>query len=94
MPRTGDELARRRAAFQAWAEDSLGVLGRTGDYLNSCLMALSEAGDWFAQADPAFGRNVRAYYERVRENDLLTTHTLIPPQANRGQGAGQQMGAG
>jgi 4-hydroxyphenylacetate 3-monooxygenase len=92
VPRTHDDLVRRRAAFRAWAEDSLGVLGRTGDYLNSCLMALSEAGDWFAQADPAFGRNVHAYYERVREEDLLTTHTLIPPQANRSQGAGQQMG--
>jgi 4-hydroxyphenylacetate 3-monooxygenase len=92
VPRTHDDLARRRAAFQAWAEDSLGVLGRTGDYLNSCLMALSEAGEWFAQADPAFAQNVRAYYERVREEDLLTTHTLIPPQANRSEGAGQQMG--
>jgi 4-hydroxyphenylacetate 3-monooxygenase len=92
VPRTHDDLVRRRAAFRAWAEDSIGVLGRTGDYLNSCLMALSEAGDWFAQADPAFGRNVRAYYERVREEDLLTTHTLIPPQANRSEGAGQQMG--
>ena len=46
VPRTHDDLVRRRAAFQVWAEDSLGVLGRTGDYLNSCLMALSEAGEW------------------------------------------------
>jgi 4-hydroxyphenylacetate 3-monooxygenase len=92
VPRTHEDLAQRRAAFKVWADDSLGTLGRTGDYLNSCLMALAEAGDWFAQADPAFATNVRAYTERVREQDLLTTHTLIPPQANRAQGAGQQMG--
>ena len=54
-------------------------------------MALGEAQRWFAQADPAFGENIRRYYEKVREEDLLTTHTLIPPQANRSVGAAQQV---
>ena len=54
-------------------------------------MALSEAGPWFAQADPRFADNIAAYYEKVREEDLLTTHTLIPPQANRAAGPGQQV---
>jgi 4-hydroxyphenylacetate 3-monooxygenase len=54
-------------------------------------MALSEAQGYFAQADPAFGENIRRYYEKVREEDLLTTHTLIPPQANRSVGAAQQV---
>jgi 4-hydroxyphenylacetate 3-monooxygenase len=91
VPRAPGDLERRRAGFKAWADHSLGFLGRTGDYLNSSLMALSEATDWFAQADPRFGQNIRAYYERVREQDLLTTHTLIPPQANRAVGPGQQV---
>ena len=91
VPRSAPDLERRRAGFSAWADHSLGFLGRTGDYLNSSLMALSQASDWFAQADPRFGENIRAYYERVREEDLLTTHTLIPPQANRAAGAGQQV---
>jgi 4-hydroxyphenylacetate 3-monooxygenase len=92
VPRTAQDLVKRREAFKVWADDSLGTLGRTGDYLNSCLMALSEAGPWFAQADPAFADNVKRYYEMVREQDLLTTHTLIPPQANRSQSAAQQGG--
>ncbi|HET8976992.1 MAG TPA: 4-hydroxyphenylacetate 3-monooxygenase, oxygenase component [Solirubrobacteraceae bacterium] len=91
VPRDAADLARRRAGFKAWADHSLGTLGRTGDYLNSALMALSQAGEWFAQADPRFGDNIRAYYEKVRDEDLLTTHTLIPPQANRAVGPGQQI---
>jgi 4-hydroxyphenylacetate 3-monooxygenase len=91
VPRDGDDLAKRRAAFKAWADHSLGILGRTGDYLNSALMALSEAEGWFAQADRRYADNIRAYYEMVREEDLLTTHTLIPPQANRNAGAGQEV---
>jgi 4-hydroxyphenylacetate 3-monooxygenase len=82
-PRTPADLAKRRAAAKVWAEYSNGMLGRTGDYLNSALMALASAADWFAQASPAFGENIRRYYEKVREEDLLCTHTLIPPQVNR-----------
>jgi 4-hydroxyphenylacetate 3-monooxygenase len=91
VPRNDHDLAVRRAGFRAWADHSLGTLGRTGDYLNSALMALSEARPWFSQADPRFADNIAAYYEKVREEDLLTTHTLIPPQANRAAGPGQQV---
>ena len=83
VPKDAGDLARRREGFRAWAGHSLGFLGRTGDYLNSALMALSQAGPWFAQADPAYAGNIAAYFGKVREQDLLTTHTLIPPQANR-----------
>src|SRR3984957_529199 len=91
-PRTPQDLDQRQRAFKRWADRSLGMLGRTPDYLNSALMALASAADWFAQTDPAFGAHIKAYYERVRENDLLCTHTLIPPQANRAVSGSQQAG--
>ncbi|HEX5304360.1 MAG TPA: 4-hydroxyphenylacetate 3-hydroxylase N-terminal domain-containing protein, partial [Streptosporangiaceae bacterium] len=89
-PRTQADLVKRRQASKLWADRSLGMLGRTGDYLNSALMALASAQDWFAQAEPGFGENIRRYYEKVREEDLLCTHTLIPPQANRAVPGSQQ----
>lgn len=92
IPKTADDLVRRRTMMKTWADHSMGTLGRTGDYLNSALMALSTAGQWFAQADFRFADNIRSYYEMVREQDLLTTHTLIPPQANRAASGGQQLG--
>jgi 4-hydroxyphenylacetate 3-monooxygenase len=92
-PATMQDLVKRRKAAKIWADHSNGMLGRTGDYMNSCLMALAAAGSWFAQANPAFGENIRRYYEKVREEDLLCTHTLIPPQANRAV-TGTQQGGG
>jgi 4-hydroxyphenylacetate 3-monooxygenase len=89
VPATADDLVKRRAAFGVWAERSFGLLGRTGDYLNSALMALASAQSWFP---PEFGENIRRYYEKVREEDLLCTHTLVPPQANRAVAASQQGG--
>ncbi|NOJ58700.1 4-hydroxyphenylacetate 3-monooxygenase, oxygenase component [Arthrobacter sp. 260] len=92
VPRTVADLQRRRAATSCWAEYSHGFLGRTGDYMNGCLTALSTAEKWFAQADPMFGENIRRFYEHCRENDLLTTHTLIPPQVNRSVAGSEQLG--
>ncbi len=90
QPTSAADLLRRRTMMQVWAEWSNGMLGRTGDYLNASIMAMAGAADWFSQADPAFGANIRAYYEHVRENDLLLTHTLIGPQANRAKAVSQQ----
>lgn len=92
IPRTLEDLEKRRAASQVWAEYSNGFLGRTGDYMNSSLTALAAAEKWFAQADPKFGENIRNYYEFARENDLLATHTLIPPQVNRSVSGSEQLG--
>jgi 4-hydroxyphenylacetate 3-monooxygenase len=92
QPRTQEDLAKRRQAFKLWADRSFGMLGRTGDYLNSALMALASAQDWFGQAGAQYGENIRRYYEKVREEDLLCTHTLIPPQANRAVSGSQQAG--
>ena len=92
IPRTHEDLAKRAQAYKLTADASFGMLGRTGDYLNSALMALASARTWFAQTDPAFADNITRYYEQVREQDLLCTHTLIPPQANRAQPGSQQAG--
>jgi 4-hydroxyphenylacetate 3-monooxygenase len=91
-PTSAKDLVKRRDAFKVWADHSNGMLGRTGDYLNSALMALASAAEWFAQANPAFGENIRRYYEKVREEDLLCTHTLIPPQVNRAVAGTAQAG--
>src|SRR5262245_7762467 len=90
QPQSAGDVVRRREAMRVWAEHSAGFLGRTGDYCSSCVMAMAGAADWFGQGDRAFGDNVRSYYEHVRENDLLLTHTLIFPQANRALGPSQQ----
>jgi 4-hydroxyphenylacetate 3-monooxygenase len=91
-PKTPEDLVKRRKAVKVWADHSNGMLGRTGDYMNSSLMALASAADWFAQANPAFGENILRYYEQVREEDLLCTHTLIPPQVSRSVAGTQQAG--
>jgi len=90
VPRSREDLARVRAMMKRWADYSGGMMGRTPDYLNRSLMAYATAADYCAENDPRFGENIRRYYEYVREHDLVLTHTLINPQANRSVGPGGQ----
>jgi len=90
QPRTKEDVAKRIAMMKVWADYSGGMLGRTPDYLNSSIMAMAGASDFFAKGEKDFGANVRSYYEFVRENDLLLTHTLINPQVNRSEGPSKQ----
>lgn len=90
MPKTREDIQKRSRMIKVWADQGCGMLGRTADYLNAAVMAMAGAAEWFAAADRRFAGNIRNYYEYIRENDLLLTHTLINPQANRSAGpAGQ-----
>src|SRR5207245_7069936 len=51
--------------------------------MNVSYAASAAAADFFAQNRPAFGDNVRRYYEYIRENDLTLTHSLINLQRSR-----------
>ncbi|MCH8110213.1 MAG: 4-hydroxyphenylacetate 3-monooxygenase, oxygenase component [Chloroflexi bacterium] len=82
-PRTLQDLESRHDMMAQWARASFGMMGRTPDFLNVSLMAMAEAGDYFGQNRPEFKDNIRRYYEYVRENDLVLTHTLINMQRSR-----------
>ena len=90
QPKTGGDLAVRSRAMKAWADHSGGMLGRTPDYLNSSIMAMAAARGFFSKEERDYGANLVAYYEHVRDNDLVLTHTLINPQANRAVGPSKQ----
>ena len=82
-PKSTTDVIRRGAAFYDWAKWSNGMMGRTPDYLNSSFMAFAGAADYFAESRPQFADNVRNYYTKMRDQDLVLTHTLVNPQVNR-----------
>ncbi len=91
QPKTKEDLARRSAMVKVWADFSGGMVGRSPDYLNSAIMAMAAARGFFARDERDLGGNVQNYYEFVRENDLLLTHTLVNPQVNRSVGPSKQV---
>ena len=77
-----EDLEIRRLAAGEWAKLTGGMMGRTPDYMNTALMALSSAAGVF-EGKNSLGKNIRAIYENARENDLTLSHTYVTPQVNR-----------
>lgn len=69
--------------IQTWAKSTLGMMGRSPDYMNTSLMAISAAADLFSANNPEFVKNLRRFYEEASEKDYSFTHTFINPQTNR-----------
>lgn len=91
VPRSYEDIVKRRKAFRLWAESTFGLMGRTPDFLNCTLAAFADAADVFARGGRQFAENVIRYYEYARSNDLMLTHALIPPQNDRSKTTGTQV---
>ena len=87
MPRNAEDLARRRNMMRNWAKFSCGMMGRTPDFLNVAVMSMAAAADYSGLNRPEFKQNILDYYEYIRENDIVMTHTLVNLQRSRSVGA-------
>jgi anthranilate 3-monooxygenase (FAD) / 4-hydroxyphenylacetate 3-monooxygenase len=90
IPRSHDDLVRRRGAMRIWAEATFGTMGRSPDFLNTVLASFADAPDVFAECGAKFADNVQHYYRYCRDNDLFLTHTLVNPPVDRSKSASQQ----
>src|SRR5579871_2915237 len=57
VPRSREDLERRHAMMRRWAEYSGGMMGRSPDYLNASIMAMSAAADYFGANNPRHADN-------------------------------------
>ena len=86
VPKSKEDVKRRGAAYYEWATWSHGMFGRTPDYKNASLMSFAAAAPWLDQGverglgQAEFSANMVNYYNHVRKNDLVLTHTLVNPQ--------------
>ena len=82
-PRSKDDLRRRAAAYNLWAEVTCGLMGRAPDYMNACMMAFGAARDFLGQNEPRWGENAYNYYLHCRGDDVCMTHTFVTPMIDR-----------
>lgn len=86
IPKSKEDIRRRGAAYYEWATWSHGMFGRTPDYKNASIMSFAAANTWLDQGvergmgNADFAGNMRRFYDDVRKNDKVLTHTLVNPQ--------------
>jgi 4-hydroxyphenylacetate 3-monooxygenase oxygenase component len=91
IPRSKEDLERRRRAIELTAAVTAGLMGRTPDYLNvtfACFAGRSEV--WARRGNEQGAENVVAYHKLMRDRDLSTTHTIINPQVDRSKPEAEQ----
>ena len=86
IPKTPEDLERRRKSHKVWADATFGLMGRSTDFMSAIVTFFYINADYF---EP-FSDNVRHYYEYVRDNDLFLTHALVDPPVDRSKPPSQQ----
>ena len=96
IPRSRDDLRRRHAGLVRLSEGSMGIMGRTPDYMNMKFAAFASAPEVWAGADgrnERGARNIVNFQRRLSRDDISLTHTIIQPTIDKrtdSQDRGQQ----
>jgi 4-hydroxyphenylacetate 3-monooxygenase len=90
MPKSYEEMVKRRKALQAWAALSCGFMGRSPDHLASSLVGQRMGLDVFRKNGEARAQAFANYFDYATKNDLFLTYVIINPQAERGKDWGEQ----
>ena len=91
IPKSKEDIQKRGDSFYEWATWSNGMFGRTPDYKNASVMAFAAGADFLKEGRPEFAENMRNYYEYIKSNDKVLTHTLVNPDVQLRAGKRRQV---
>lgn len=87
IPRSRQDLVRRRKGIAKFTELSYGMIGRGPDCMGSFFAGFASSPEIFAKDNPEFGENVVRFHEKIRDEHLWCTVAIIPPQVDRSKTA-------
>lgn len=90
LPRSTDDLARKRAMMEFLMRRTGAVLGRLPQHAASLVMGVYDVREQLAEVDPAFAEHAAAYFAHCREADLAVCLAFNEPQRDRSRPAGAQ----
>ncbi len=96
VPRSREDLARRHEGLERMARYSVGMLGRTPDYVNVTFAGFAgQPSLWRIAGNEQGHDNLVAFQREIAEKDLSLTHTIIHPIVDKRvpdyQGVNQQL---
>jgi len=87
IPRSREDLARRHKALRQVAEYSVGLMGRTPDYMNVTYAGFAGRPDeWGVAGNEAGAERLVAYQKFLRRGDIALTHTIVHPTVDKATG--------
>ena len=87
IPSSAAEIAQRHRGLRRIAEHTVGVMGRTPDYMNVTYAGFAGAShEWAEHGNERGAENLVTYQKFLRRNDISLTHTLIHPTTDKSKG--------
>ena len=86
IPRSVDDLVRRNRGLARIAEATVGLMGRTPDYMNVKFACFAARSDVWAGPDgvnAGGAENLVRFQQRLAREDLSLTHTIIQPTVDK-----------
>ncbi|MFN0026869.1 MAG: 4-hydroxyphenylacetate 3-hydroxylase family protein [Acidimicrobiales bacterium] len=86
IPRRYEDLAARNAGLTRLSEGTVGLMGRTPDYMNMKFSAFAASPEVFAGPDNSNmegAANLVAFQKHLARNDISLTHTIIAPTVDK-----------
>jgi 4-hydroxyphenylacetate 3-monooxygenase oxygenase component len=84
IPRSKDDLVRRRRALERIAHHTIGLMGRSPDYLNVTMAGFAGRVDVWAENDNDEGAaNLVRFQREAMINDWSMTHAIVNPTVDK-----------
>ncbi|MGH6991155.1 MAG: 4-hydroxyphenylacetate 3-hydroxylase N-terminal domain-containing protein, partial [Stellaceae bacterium] len=78
IPRSRADLEKRHRSLERIAEYSVGLMGRTPDYMNVTFAGFAGRSDeWAGHGNEAGAENLVKFQKRLAREDLSLTHTIV-----------------
>jgi 4-hydroxyphenylacetate 3-monooxygenase len=93
IPRSRADLERRHKALRRVAEYSVGLMGRTPDYMNVTYAGFAGRPDeWGTNGNEAGAARLVAYQKFLARHDICLTHTIVHPTIDKARGDSPKAG--
>jgi 4-hydroxyphenylacetate 3-monooxygenase len=90
IPKSIDDLGKKRIAAEKWAEVTFGLMGRTPDHVANFFAGFAAKPSVFARANQNFADNVVNFYKHIRDKHAYVAYAIVPPQIDRSKPAHKQ----
>ncbi|MGH7987525.1 MAG: 4-hydroxyphenylacetate 3-hydroxylase family protein [Candidatus Binataceae bacterium] len=93
IPRSRADLQRRRACLERISEFTVGVMGRTPDYMNVTFAGFAgRADEWAISGNDRGAANLIDYQKFLGRKDISLTHTIVHPTIDKALGDAPRAG--
>jgi len=90
IPKTPADLVKKRAFYEAWAERTFGLMGRTPDHVAGFFTGYAAKPSVIARGGKQYAENLLRFFEHIRENHQYLSYVIVPPQIDRSKPAHKQ----